>query len=87
MRDSDASIRSAPLYMTCPSKMALGSLIRRITDIIVTLLPDPDSPTIPSTSPGETENETPSTAPTLPASVRKVTCKSRTSSSGSVTSS
>ena len=65
----------------------MGSLISRMIDIIVTLLPEPDSPTIPSTSPGETENETPSTARTMPSSVRKETCRSLTSRSGSVTGS
>src|SRR5215470_11802493 len=63
--------------------MALGSMIRRITDIIVTLLPDPDSPTMPRVSPSETVNDTPSTALTTPSSVRKLTRRSRTSSSGS----
>ena len=51
-------------------------------DITVTLLPEPDSPTMPSTSPGATSNETPSTARTSPSSVRKETRRSRTSSSG-----
>src|SRR5579859_5616133 len=54
-----------------------------ITDIIVTLLPDPDSPTMPSVSPWATVNDTPSTALTTPSSVRKLTRRSRTSSSGS----
>src|SRR5215831_19081217 len=63
--------------------MALGSMIKRITDIIVTLLPDPDSPTMPSVSPSDTVNETPSTALTTPSSVRKLTLRLRTSSSGS----
>ena len=31
--------------------IAFGSRIRRIIDIAVTLLPEPDSPTMPSTSP------------------------------------
>ena len=38
----------------------------------VTLLPQPDSPTIASVLPFSTENETPSTAPTMPSSVRNV---------------
>jgi len=37
-------------------------------DAAVTLLPDPDSPTIPRVSPRETWNETPSTARTMPSS-------------------
>jgi len=35
----------------------------------VTLLPQPDSPTIPSVSPGAMSNETPLTAWTIPRSV------------------
>jgi hypothetical protein len=45
--------------------------ISRITESDVTDLPLPDSPTIPSVSPGLTWNETPSTARATPASVRK----------------
>src|SRR5262249_20793996 len=63
--------------------MTFGSVISRITDIIVTLLPDPDSPTIPTTSPSPTVNETPSTARTIPSSVRNETWRSLTSSRGS----
>src|SRR5215472_13457077 len=69
--------------MTSPSKVALGSTISRITDIIVTLLPEPDSPTMPSVSPSATVKDTPSTALTTPSSVRKLTLRLRTSSSGS----
>src|SRR6266568_913436 len=65
------------------SKRAFGSLISRITDIMVTLLPDPDSPTMPSVSPSDRVSDTPSTALTRPSSVRKETLRSRTSSSGS----
>jgi hypothetical protein len=36
----------------------------------VTLLPQPDSPTIASVSPRATENETPSTARTTPSRVK-----------------
>src|SRR3954465_5533047 len=56
----------------------------RSTDIIVTRLPGPDSPTMPSTSPGISENDTPSTARTTPSSVLNETLRSRTSSSGAV---
>src|ERR1700755_1113479 len=68
--------------MTSPSNVAFGSLMSRRTDIIVTLLPDPDSPTIPSTSRRPSVKETPSTACTTPSSVLKDTLRSRTSSSG-----
>src|SRR3954447_20513054 len=59
--------------------MALGSRMRRMTDMAVTLLPEPDSPTMPSTSPARTVNETPSTARISPSSVLKDTRRSRTS--------
>src|SRR3954451_16436841 len=55
----------------------------RITVNIATVLPEPDSPTMPSTSPRAIENDTPSTARTSPLSVLKETLRSRTSSSGS----
>src|SRR5437763_2728960 len=50
---------------------------------MVTLLPEPDSPTMPSVSPSDRMSDTPSTALTRPSSVRKETLRSRTSSSGS----
>src|SRR4051794_35184429 len=53
--------------------------------IIDTLLPEPDSPTTPSTSPGWSENDRPSTAVTVPRRVRNVTRRSWTSSKGSGT--
>src|SRR5690348_4879724 len=62
--------------------MRLCSCSRRITDSAVTLLPEPDSPTRPSVSPGCTVKLTPSTARTTPASVSKYVRRSRTSSSG-----
>ena len=39
----------------------------------LTLLPEPDSPTMPSVSPGAIEYDTPSTAFTTPSSVLKCT--------------
>src|SRR5947207_13347113 len=63
--------------------MTFGSVISRITDIIVTLFPEPDSPTIPTTSPSATVNEMPSTARTIPSSVRNETWRSLTSRRGS----
>src|SRR5260370_11019062 len=56
--------------------------MRPMIAIAVTLLPEPDSPTIPTISPGLTVKETPSTARTTPSSVRNETWRSRTSSSG-----
>ncbi len=49
----------------------------------VTVLPEPDSPTRPSTRPLPTLNETSSTAFTTPARVKKCVCSPRTSSVGS----
>ena len=44
---------------------------RRMIDRAVMLLPQPDSPTMPSVSPGRSSNDTPSTARTTPARVKK----------------
>ena len=60
-------------------------MIRRITDIMVTLLPEPDSPTMPSTSPLVTPIEMPSTARTTPSSVRNETFSPSMSRSFSAT--
>src|SRR5213594_966844 len=65
------SARSSPLpsrVTSCPSKVTLpsvGSMRRRMQRPAV-VLPQPLSPTSPSTSPGITENEIPSTALTWP---------------------
>ena len=48
----------------------------------LTVLPDPDSPTIPISLPGATEKLTPSTARTSPASVKNEVRSDLTSSSG-----
>src|SRR5690606_32489871 len=58
----------------------MGCGNRRMMDWAVTLLPQPDSPTIPRVSPAFSENETPSTARTRPSSVsnsvtRLLSCK------------
>ena len=45
--------------------------------------PDPDSPTMPSVSPGVIDQLTPSTALTIPASVWNSTWRSSTETSGS----
>ena len=47
----------------------------------VTLLPEPDSPTMPRVSPRSSENVTPDTAFTMPSSVRKRVSRLLTSSS------
>ena len=51
----------------------------------VTLLPQPDSPTIPSVSPGAMSNEIPLTACTVPRPVQNWTCRSSTARRGSLT--
>ena len=48
-----------------------GDAISRKIESEVTLLPQPDSPTIASVSPVYTENDTPSTARTTPSRVKK----------------
>src|SRR5712692_8706426 len=68
--------------MTWPVRIAFGSRISLMIAMAVTLLPEPDSPTMPTISRGLTVNETPSTARTKPSSVRNETWRSRTSRSG-----
>src|SRR5262245_12147590 len=77
------SRRLWPRKMISPSTIADFRLIRPMTVRKLTLLPEPDSPTMPSVSPGWIENETPSTALTIPSSVGKWTRRSLTSRSGS----
>src|SRR3954451_3276059 len=59
-----------------------GDGTRRSTDSAVTLLPQPDSPTIAKVSPGMTWNDTPSTARTMPSRVKNQVLRSATSSNG-----
>ena len=47
-----------------------------------TVLPEPDSPTMPSVRPASRVNDTPSTERTMPRGVRKWVVRSRTSSNG-----
>ena len=69
-RSSDVPIErtSLPSNLTSP---AVGSMSRRIVRPVV-VLPQPDSPTRPSVSPGATSNETSFTALTAP------TCRANT---------
>src|SRR5437764_6681561 len=64
-----------------PAILPGGSGIRRISDIEVTDLPQPDSPTIASVSPSLTWKDTPSTARLIPPGVRKWVCRLSTSRS------
>src|SRR3954454_19073926 len=61
-----------------PSMMRPGGSISPSSERPVTVFPEPDSPTIPSTSPRPTANDTPSTAFTTPARVKKWTFRSST---------
>ena len=55
--------RSLPSKITSPPAMRPGGLgMSRMIDRLVTDLPEPDSPTMPSVSPRNTSNDTPSTA-------------------------
>ena len=63
--------RSMPSNITLPSTTRPGGSISRRIDRPVTDLPEPDSPTRPSTSPAWTTRSTPSTALTMPALVVK----------------
>src|SRR5437868_7682801 len=67
--------------MTSPSKRALVPRVSPRIVIDVTLLPEPDSPTIPRTWPRSRVKSTPSTAPTMPSSVANRTLRPLTSSS------
>src|SRR5262245_26973820 len=79
---SDSSSRSRPWNRMRPATMRPGGdATSRNTESEVTLLPQPDSPTTASVSPCPTENETPSTARTMPSRVKKWVLSSSTSSS------
>src|SRR5215469_156227 len=74
---------SRPTRFT-PSKTALPVIcppgVSPSSDWVSTVLPDPDSPTIPSVRPRSTVNDTPRTACTTPSAVGKLTRRSVTSS-------
>src|SRR5437868_4443787 len=67
--------------MAVPEDMADRFRLRPMIVRQVTLLPEPDSPTMPRVWPLSTLNETPSTARTTPSSVLKYVFRSLTSSS------
>src|SRR5512133_3549398 len=82
----DTFSRSLPLKSASPRTMRPGGWgISPRIDIVLTLLPEPDSPTIPSVSPGKRSYEMPSTACTTPSSVVNSTTRSRIERSGSGT--
>src|SRR5204862_157351 len=68
-----------------PSMTACFEVTRPMTVRKPTLLPEPDSPTTPSVSPGAREQELPSTALTRPSSVGKCTLRFLTSRRGLAT--
>src|SRR5256714_11811330 len=74
---------SRPSKITSPEMRAFFCRVSPITVRLETLLPEPDSPTMPSALPRSTSYETPSTAFTTPSSVSKWTVRSRTLRRGS----
>ena len=74
--------RSWPSNTTLPLTLAVSGS-SRTSDMQVTLFPHPDSPTMPRTSRGASENDTRSTAWIGPSSVSKRTERSFTSRRGS----
>src|SRR5471030_3197088 len=59
---ADAFSKSTPLNVTSSAVTMPGASIKPMSAIIVTLLPEPDSPTTPTTSPGLTDISIRSTA-------------------------
>ena len=83
MRDSENPSTSCPSNTIRPlSIRPVGEATSRSTDSAVTLLPQPDSPTMPSVPPAGRSKLTPSTAGTTPSSVWKYVRRSCTESSG-----
>src|SRR3981081_2702580 len=78
---SESCSRSFPWKRTEPAILPGGSGMSRISDMAVTDLPQPDSPTMASVSPSSTWKETPSTERLIPSGVRKWVCRFSTSSS------
>src|SRR3954447_7386284 len=74
--------RSRPLNMTLPALMRAGGLSSWARPNSMVDLPQPDSPTTPTNSPGWTSRSKESTARTGPAAVSYSTVRPRTSRSG-----
>ena len=68
---SDIVVSSRSSKRIEPDTTRPGGCTRPMIESDVTDLPQPDSPTIPSTDPSSTSNETPSTACTSPSRVLK----------------
>src|SRR5437660_8038266 len=81
MRLSGSRSRSTPSNSTSPASMRPGGCgTRRMIESAVTLLPQPDSPTMPSVRPRARLKSTPSTARTSPCSPSNEVRSPRTSS-------
>ncbi len=81
---SVASMTSSSPTHARPSTVALRLFTRPMSACDVTLLPEPDSPTMARVLPRSTLNDTPSTARTIPSSVGKLTRRSSTRTNASV---
>ena len=79
MPSSVSVTRSVPSRSTCPEMDADLRLIRPMIAWLVTLLPEPDSPTMASVWLRSRLKLTPSTAWTMPSSVGNSTLRSVTS--------
>src|SRR6202167_2926144 len=84
MAVSESPRISRPSKSTLPEIETLASRTKPSIEYIATLLPEPDSPTMPSTSFAPTSKDSPSTAWTMPWRVEKETERSRTLSTASV---
>src|SRR5262245_41220116 len=82
---SGSARRSWPWKRTVPPVMRPGWRRRRRIARAVTLLPHPDSPTSPTTSPGPTSRSTPTRTGAVPRGVWNSTVRPRTDRRGSVT--
>src|SRR5471032_2656545 len=81
-RLSDCARRSSPSNITRPATIRAGGGASRSNVRLETVLPLPDSPTMPSVWPGATWKSTPSTARTTPSRVWKWTLSPSTANSG-----
>src|SRR5687767_1995125 len=72
IRFSDAVVSSSPLNFIDPPAICPGGYTSRITDNAVIDLPQPDSPTRPTSSPSPTPKLTSFTAFTRPARVGNI---------------
>src|SRR5438552_697278 len=84
MASASLARRSSPSKRTRPAATRPGGGTSRMIDSDVTLLPQPLSPTSPSTSPRSIEKLTPSTARSTPSPVSKWVWRPSTESSGAM---